>query len=215
MKIFATTVAVLAGLGLAGPAFATNLTVTDIELPYNDVLSITGPVSGSGYIGEQVLTTNLGTIDAWCIDLFHDDFIGGGQNLPFTTSAALTDGNGHVLTSGVVNAIAGLINYGDSVLNNGGTAPLSANLNDFAASIQLAIWKVEYTDFGYQGNATLSDLVAYDLSVSANLVGGSTGLVSLNGGQGLVTADPVPEPGTLALVGGAMFGLGWVRRKRA
>jgi hypothetical protein len=65
----------IGAFAFASPAMAENFTVTDIELPYQDTLTITTPASAAetGCIGQQVLTTNLGIIDAWCIDLFHDD----------------------------------------------------------------------------------------------------------------------------------------------
>src|ERR1700722_8263465 len=91
--------AMIGALAFASPALAGNFTVTDIKLPYQDTLTITNPINVTGYIGRQVLTTNLGIIDAWCIDLFHDDAVGGGQNLPFATSNALMDGQGNVLSS--------------------------------------------------------------------------------------------------------------------
>jgi PEP-CTERM motif len=48
---------------------------------------------------------------------------------------------------------------------------------------------------------------------AANYGGSDLALVAVNGNQGLVTADPVPEPMSIALLGIGMLGLGWVRRK--
>lgn len=157
---------------------------------------------------EQVLTTNVGIIHPLCIDLFHDDDVGEGQNLPFTTSNVLTDGRGNVLSASAFSEIAGLSDDGDSMLNRGGIAHLSASLNDFSASIQLAAWAVGYPDFSCAGNDILSNLETDDLNVSKDLGGADISLISLNGGQGLVVAGPVPKPGMMTLIGSALFGLG-------
>lgn len=218
------SLAMIGAFALASPAIAENFTVTDIELPYQDTLTINAPVSVTGEVGQQVLTTNLGIIDAWCIDLFHDDSAGAGQSVGFTTSSTLSNGDTHndPLTTTQVGKIAGLIAYGDTTINSmiaNSTTP--SVISNFSASIQLAIWTVEYNGsdglaaFSYSdgGNTVLEGLVSNDMLAAANYGGSDLALVAVNGNQGLVTADPVPEPMSIALLGIGMLGLGWVRRK--
>jgi hypothetical protein len=206
-----SAIALVAGSSFAAPAFATNFTIYDIELPYNEILTITSPLNNvQGYVGQQVLTTSVGTIDAWCIDLFHDNYVGGGQNLAYTTGPL-------ALGTTATAAITSLINYGDALLAGTPTANFAAD----SAAIQLAIWKVEYgstftwTSGSPSTDASLGAMTAADLLASAGYGGNATALVSLIGTQGLVTADPVPEPASMALLGAGLFALGILRRKRS
>jgi hypothetical protein len=209
-KTILSATALVGALFLANPAFA-GLTITDIELPHNDTLTITSPISVTAYVGQQVLTTNIGTIDAWCIDLFHDDSP-GTQSTTFAESNILTDGQGHILSSATMAAISALVHYGDAVLAGTVAVPIGATVNDFSASIQLAIWKDEYSTFAYNGNSTLTNLVNADMTASAGYGGGLLALYLNSGtGQGLVTE--VPEPMTIAIFGAGLLGLGMVRRK--
>jgi hypothetical protein len=210
-KTMLTATALVGASFLATPAFA-GLTITDIQLPYNDTLTITSPVSVTAYVGQQVLTTSIGIIDAWCIDAFHDDSV-GIQSTAFAESNILTDGQGHTLSSATMAAISALVYYGDAVLAGTVARPSGVNLDDFSASIQLAIWTDEYTtNFAYGGSSTLTTLVSADMTAAAGYGGGVLALYLNNGtGQGLVTE--VPEPITVAIFGTGLLGLGMVRRK--
>lgn len=204
-KLLLMTVAI--GL-LAAPAMA--FTVTDVEMPYNDTLDLTAPVSVEAYVGQDVLTTSIGTIDAWCIDMYHDINLGGGQSLPYSIGTITDNGAGLPLSNLQILEISGLMTYGDAQM-------VTAPSNDVSAAIQLAIWTVEYPTFAYTGgDPDLSALLANDLSLAPGLASGSTGfaLIPLNGQQGLAMADPVPEPISIAVFGSALLGLGVARRRR-
>lgn len=192
---------------LATPAFA-SFTVTNVEMPYNDLLTIANPNVGEGYIGQDVLTTSVGTIDAWCIDLYHDIFLGAGQSLAYKFGPITINNDGGTLTSQQIKEIGGLMVYGDNQLANDPS-------NDAAAAIQLAIWDVEYGPVTYTGGDTaLADLLTTDLDLAPTLSATGVALIALDGQQGLATADRVPEPMSLAILGTGLLGLGIVRRRR-
>ncbi|HTV89171.1 MAG TPA: PEP-CTERM sorting domain-containing protein [Stellaceae bacterium] len=200
-------------------AMADDITVTNIAMPYEEMLTIDSPISPTqGYVGQLVLTTSTGaTIDAWCIDLFHDGSLGNQDSVyaiePIVTNNDPNYSSGTPLTTTQIDEIAGLIAYGDNLLETDATDP-TADPDQDSAAVQLAIWEVEYPTLSYSGaSANLIDEANDIYGLAPSLMGSAVELEGLDGQQSYATL--VPEPASMTLFGTALLGLIGRRRRRS
>lgn len=214
MKRLAILSLCAAGLGLGAPAWAgPSFTVTGVSVVGDDV-TITGPIGpAETTAGPITLATSIGTLTAWCVDIYHDVYVGGGQNLHYSIGTVTTDGAAtpKPLTAAQTRTVGQLAEYGQSLI---GTA---SGTNDNLAAVQLAIWQTEYSGFGYTGASGAS--VANALSSSASFSFADTGLIALDDTQTFVTADPkaaaLPEPAAVVLLAFGASILAMIRRRAA
>jgi hypothetical protein len=196
----------------------------------------------SGYpIGPQALQLTVGAAApynelGWCIDFTHNinvpgtytDYtlvpltvaglqsVGGILNSP-QPSGLLTSGPGGTPNHALINETNYLMDLGNTLLES--ASPTAAN--DIGAAIQLAIWAQLYPTLSYTGASTnvVNDVNAFlaDATAHSGTQFGADALISSNGEQQLgfgTDALPVPEPATLALLTGGLFGLGAVRHRK-
>jgi hypothetical protein len=230
--------ALSAGMLAAAPSARADVIVNNVEMTINPADSFY--IEGSGftqpidvYVGQVTFTTNTNaTIPVWCVDIYHDIGLGGGQNIDYTQGTLTNDHDGNTLSAAQVNSMSWLILAGDAYLLTHATA-------DVSAAIQLAIWELEYgtaagghgfsfsgesanvlalstayynSAWGQRGNSYYDQFV-YTLNNPTIQSFGAWGTNPPGGPPQLV-----PEPGTLGLLGSAILGLGVFgafRRRRA
>jgi PEP-CTERM motif len=217
-----TAVGLFGLLGLSAPAFATNISVDNVQLPYSETLNLNGFIDGSSYsdngqlAGQIVLTvndiSNQFALSVWCVDIFHDIVLGSSGE-QYGIGALSTDNgiDASALNITQINDILALATYGNLLMQ-------SAPTNQTSAEVQAAIWTVEYNnDNGNSlsvtgGTFTSTDII--NLIATASASGGGGGeLIALSGSQAQVF-DSVPEPASLSLFGAGLLALCMVYRRR-
>ncbi|HME23084.1 MAG TPA: PEP-CTERM sorting domain-containing protein [Acetobacteraceae bacterium] len=232
----------LIGLGtVAAPAFATQIYVDNVALPYSETLNLNGYIDGSSksessLAGQIVLTVNDGstassntyTLPVWCVDIFHNISLGNSGDYVYNEGPLSNDhsNNPTTLSSTQITDIADLATYGDHLMQ---TSPS----NQTSAEVQAAIWTVEYnanqlapalqsdcTSGGpnclYIGGGSFNSSDINTLIGNAVAYGGSaTQLLSISGAQAEVFDASVPEPASFGLLGAGLFGLAFARRRKA
>ncbi len=222
----------LGAIACAGSARATIIDVTNVAVPLTaGGINITdGTNSFSNIIAGQIaLTASVSggvggpfVLYAWCVDLYHDIYLGQNSYAYTVAGAVVTDdSNGTALSTTVSNKLMTLAAYGNAQL-----AGAKAGDANFSSAVQLAIWKTEYAGFAFTANATVTNYVASLQTYAASNSAPATSMRSLSGAQNLITdgisltfsgnsqANAVPEPASMALIGVGVPTLVGVRRRR-
>jgi hypothetical protein len=169
--------------------------------------------SGGNFAGSTGVVNGVSTsfLDVFCIDLSDNISLNSSYNATYTNTGVA---NGSTVAN--ASKIAWL------VLNLG----TSANTSVLASALQAAIWETEYgSAFTLSNNNSSALLTAYNQDLAA--LGSNTASVSSllwmtakNGNgyyqaQVIAPVSPVPEPGTLSLLGTGVLTLAGLVRRRA
>jgi hypothetical protein len=217
--------AAVGALALAAPAGAVTLLGASMDTSYT--AWINGPAENVyAYIGPVTFTTDADPITAYCIDIFHDMFLGslnGGAGYAYHDEALTTDSSastssgqaGVALSQTQLDQISSLLNF--SLTLNGSDPDFGAK----RAGIQGAIWEIEnplYTVTPAQGAVT-TYMNLYKSEAGTVLPVGTFHSIYADdwGHQAFAYGGGVPEPATwmMLIMGFGSLGAAMRRRRMA
>lgn len=175
---------------------AVSITITNVTpdsgTPFDLTFSggtLTSDVSvPAPYAGQILLQTNeAGQIGAWCVDLYHDLFV--GSQYTYSTGVLTSDGSGtsnansNQITPQQAQNILALATYGNQTLS---TMPLGTGRSMFSGEVQAAIWSI------VSGNATVT--------ASGSTINGYTPQNFMDGTKALIAQAPTLSVGATAAI---------------
>jgi hypothetical protein len=202
--------AALLALGAApSAASAATLFITDVQVGNGNFGDVNVAGYGSPWATPILVTDSAGhSYFTYCVDLEHDIYVTGGQNLPYHLGALTLNGLGNPLPPHVSNEIGQLVSLGHYFYSQGNV--------DAQVAAQAAIWQLEYGGVTITPDASHPNIGTYFskfIQIQDNNRGPAMALLSEAGTQNLAIGG-VPEPATWAMMilGFGMIGAAMRRR---